>query len=322
MKKVLALALAGAMTLSLAACGSSASSETAASETPAAATSEAAAAETSADDAAAEATSAEAAASAAVEDGVLTVGTNAEFPPFEFVGDDGEPDGFDIALIKAIGEKMGVDVQVENMEFASLVTSIGSKIDVAIAGMTVTEERQNAVDFSDSYYDAVQSVIVPADSAIATADDLKNLRIGSQMGTTGHILSEEIEGAEPKPYDKAVDAVNDLINGKIDCVIVDQNPAKVFADKFPEQVKALDGADFGFEVEKYAIAVPKGDTALLDAVNAALAEVKADGTFDKLVAQYIGGENADAAAGETSGEAASEAASTEEAADAATSVAE
>ena len=89
-------------------------------------------------------------------DGVLNVGTNAEFPPFEFVGDDGEPDGFDMALIKAIGEKMGVDVVVENMEFDSLVASIGSKIDVAIAGMTVTEERKNAVDFSDDYYEAVQ----------------------------------------------------------------------------------------------------------------------------------------------------------------------
>ncbi len=102
-------------------------------------------------------------------DGVLTVGTNAEFPPFEYVGDDGEPDGFDIALIKAIGEKLGVDVEVENMEFDSLVASIGSKIDVAIAGMTVTDERKNMVDFSDSYYQAVQYVLVPKETDIAEA---------------------------------------------------------------------------------------------------------------------------------------------------------
>ena len=94
--------------------------------------------------------------SGVLADGILNVGTNAEFPPFEFVGDDGEPAGFDIALIEAIAEKLGVDVQVENMEFDSLVASIGSKIDVAIAGMTVTEERKNMVDFSDEYYEAVQ----------------------------------------------------------------------------------------------------------------------------------------------------------------------
>ena len=92
-------------------------------------------------------------------DGVLTVGTNAEFPPFEYVDDNGEPDGFDIALIKAIGEKLGVTVEVENMEFEALVSAIGSKIDLAIAGMTVTDERQASVDFSNPYYDALQYVI-------------------------------------------------------------------------------------------------------------------------------------------------------------------
>ena len=105
-------------------------------------------------------------------DGVLNVGTNAEFPPFEFVGDDGEPDGFDMALIKAIGEKLGVEVAVENMEFDSLVASIGSKIDVAIAGMTITDERKNMVDFSDEYYEAVQYVIVPAAFSLAQRETL------------------------------------------------------------------------------------------------------------------------------------------------------
>ncbi len=121
-------------------------------------------------------------------DGVLTVGTNAEFPPFEYLGDDGQPDGFDIALINAIGEKLGVDVEVENMEFDSLVASIGNKIDVAIAGMTVTDERKNAVDFSDSYYQAVQYVIVPLDSDIKEASDLNGKNIGVQLGTTGDFM--------------------------------------------------------------------------------------------------------------------------------------
>lgn len=219
---------------------------------------------------------------------VLIAGTNAEFPPFEYVGDDGEPDGFDVALIKAIGEKMGMEVQIENMAFDALVTAIGSKIDVAIAGMTVTEERLEAVDFSDNYYTALQYVIVPADSEIATAEDLVGKTIGVQLGTTGDIIaSDDIEDATVSQYNKAVDAVNDLINGRVDCVIVDKNPALVFAEEFADQVKAIDGAEFGFEEEYYAIALPKGDTELKDAINAALKELQEDGTFDALVEQYI-----------------------------------
>ncbi len=223
-------------------------------------------------------------------DGVLNVGTNAEFPPFEYVGDDGEPDGFDMALIKAIGEKLGVDVVVENMEFDSLVASIGSKIDVAIAGMTVTEERKNAVDFSDDYYEAVQYVIVSADSEIANAEDLKGKTIGVQLGTTGDFIVEEIEDATPAQYNKAVDAVNDLRNGRVDAVIIDKNPALVFGEQFKDEVKLYDGesADFGFEKEYYAIALPKGDEELAKSINEALAELKEDGTFDELVTQYIG----------------------------------
>ena len=260
MKKFIALSLAAVMTMSLlTACGNS--------ETE---------------------TSATAAASEALADGVLTVGTNAEFPPFEYVDDNGEPDGFDIALIKAIGEKLGVTVEVENMEFASLVSSIGSKIDVSIAGMTVTDERKESVDFSNSYYEAVQYVILPADSEIATAEDLVGKTIGVQLGTTGDIIaSEDIADTTVQQYNKGVDAVNDLINGRVDCVIIDKNPALVFAGKFEGQVVAVDGAQFNFEPEEYAIAIPKGDTALADAVNKALEEIKADGTFDELVKTYI-----------------------------------
>lgn len=229
-------------------------------------------------------------AASSEEDNVLVVGTNAEFPPFEYVGDDGEPDGFDIALIKAIGEKLGMEVEVQNMEFDSLVTAIGSKIDLAIAGMTITEERQAAVDFSDPYYEAVQSVIVLADSEIASAADLENKTIGVQLGTTGNsIVDDDIPGATAQTYNKAVDAVNDLINGRVDAVIIDRNPAKVFAQEFEGQVIALEGEQFGFGVEDYAIALPKGSE-LIAQINQALNDLKADGTFDALVAQYIGGE--------------------------------
>ncbi len=293
MKKVLAAVVTMAMTMSLlTACGSTAASTdeaaetTEATEATEASTDETAEAETPVEEAADEAEVAEAAESEALADGVLTVGTNAEFPPFEYVDDNGEADGFDMALCKAIGEKLGVEVKIENMEFASLVSSIGSKIDIAAAGMTVTDERKESVDFSNPYYEAVQYVIVSADSDIATADDLKDKTIGVQLGTTGDFIAEGYT-SNVAQYNKAVDAVNDLVNGKVDVVIIDKNPALVFETKFEGKVKAIEGAQFGFETEEYAIALPKGDTALADAVNGAIDELKADGTFDELVKTYI-----------------------------------
>lgn len=172
-KTVAAVLLAMTMTVAFAGCGSDGKDKTA--ESGDAAGNAAAGTEESAQD--------NSEGEGPLADGVLNVGTNAEFPPFEYVGDDGEPDGFDMALIKAIGEKIGVEVTVENMEFDSLVASIGSKIDVAIAGMTITDERKNMVDFSDEYYEAVQYVIVPADSEIASAADLEGKNIGVQLGT-------------------------------------------------------------------------------------------------------------------------------------------
>ena len=280
MKKAIAMLLATVMcTAMLTGCGSdsaanesSQASGSSVAETAAATTTEVAATTEAADK---------------TEGGVLVFGTNAEFPPFEYVGDDGEPDGFDVALIKAVGEKLGMEVQVENMEFDSLVSSIGNRIDGAIAGMTVTDDRKEQVDFSDAYYEAVQFVIVPADSEIAAADDLKNKTIGCQLGTTGMFLAEDIEGATAQTYNRAIDAVNDLVNGRVDAVIIDKNPAEVFNTKFEGKVKIIEGADFGFEAEEYAIALPKGSE-LVEQVNQALADLKADGTFDALVAEYIG----------------------------------
>lgn len=296
MKKILAAMMTAVLCMGLlTACGSAAEEAAETTEAGTEATNEAEPAGEETDEEAAQPEEAqpeaEAAASEALADGVLSVGTNAEFPPFEYVDDNGEPDGFDIALIKAIGEKLGVEVQVENMEFNALVASIGGKIDVAIAGMTVTDERKEMVDFSNSYYTAVQYVILPKDSEIATADDLKGKAIGVQLGTTGDFIAEEIEGAEVAQYNKALDAVNDLVNGRLDCVIVDKNPALVFESKFSDQVTAVDGAQFDFEAEEYAIAIPKGDTALAEQINAALQEMTDDGIFDALVEEYIEGSN-------------------------------
>lgn len=222
-----------------------------------------------------------------LEEGKLIAGTNAAFPPFEYLGDDGAPDGFDIALIKEIGKKLGLEVEVQDMEFNALVAAVGNKIDVAIAGMTVDDERKQSVDFSDSYYLAVQYVIVPADSEISTADDLTGKRIGVQLGTTGDfIATDDIADATVSRYDKAVDAVNDLINGRVDLVIIDKNPAQVFESNFAGQIKALAGEQFDFGDEYYAIAVPK-NSALLEQINTALAELIEEGTFDALVQEYI-----------------------------------
>lgn len=287
MKKLLALILAMSMVvISLSACSSSgdaSSTDTSSSEASADSSSE--------ESSETPESSAEASAvSETLADGVLTVGTNAEFPPFEYVGDDGEPDGFDIALIKAIGEKLGVEVEVQNMEFNSLIASIGSRLDCAIAGMTVTDERKESVDFSDNYYEAVQYVIVPKDSDIKTMEDLEGKTIGCQIGTTGDFLIEDIEGATAQEYDTAPMAVQDLVAGRVDCVIIDKNPAEEFVSQYPDDLAALPGTDFGFETEYYAIAMPKGDSALVDAVNQALQELKDDGTYDELVKQYIEGE--------------------------------
>jgi len=149
---------------------------------------------------------------------VLVVVTNAEFPPFEYVGDDGEPDGFDVALIKAVADKMGMDVQMENMEFGSLVSSIGTKIDAAIAGMSITEERLLEVDFSDEYYEAVQYIVVPAGSDIQAAADLEGKTIGVQLGTTGANIADEVSGADVKTYNKALEvlgAVDTAVFGRL-----------------------------------------------------------------------------------------------------------
>ena len=217
---------------------------------------------------------------------VIVVGTNAEFPPFEYMLDDGvTPDGFDMALIKEIGKKLGKQVKIENMDFDSVLAAIGNKVDIAIAGLTVDEERLLQVDFSDTYFTAVQSIIVREnDDRIKSADDLKGKKIGVQLGTTGdYIATDDIEGATVERYKKAITAVLDLVNNRVDAVLIDSATAEALS-KANKGTKIIKG---DFDPEYYAIAIPKGDKALQDAINTALAEVKADGTFDKLLKQYV-----------------------------------
>ena len=295
MKKALVAVLAGSMVFSLAACGSS-TSETAATTEAAAETTTEAADETATTEAAEEATTEAEADTEAVDlseskylsDGVLTVGLNATFPPFEYVGDDQNPTGFDVAMMNEIGSRLGVEVVIEDMDFDGIVAAIGTKIDCAATGMTITEERQEAVNFSDPYYNATQAVLLPADSTIATADDLAAASaIGVQAGTTGETVAREINDAAVVSVKSFNQAVLDLVNGKDEAVVIDQVPGEAFVAQYSDQLKLVDGSEFDFDVEQYGIAMPKDDEVMLNAINNALAEMKEDGTYDALVEEYI-----------------------------------
>ena len=284
MKKLTALMLSSAMMLSLAACGGSASTETASSE---AASSEAASSEAASSEAASteEAASADAAAVTTVNAGKLTMSTNAAFPPYEMTTDSGDFEGIDIEVAGAIAEKLGLELQVDDMDFdAALLAAQNGKSDMVMAGVTVTDERLKVMDFSDTYAEGIQSIIVPEDSDIATVDDLSGKTIGTQRGTTGYIYCTDDFGEDNViAYDNGLTAVQALNNGQVDAVVIDNAPAKEFVSANPG-LKILDTA---YAQEDYAIGVAKGNTQLLDAINGALEELQADGTLQAIVDKYI-----------------------------------
>ena len=280
MKKFAALLLGTAMVLSLAACGGSAttSESTASSEASSAASSEAASTEeASAETAAAELTT--------VTDGTLTMSTNAAFPPYEMTADDGSFEGIDIEVAQAIADKLGLTLQVDDMDFdAALLAVQNGKSDMVMAGVTVTEERQKVMDFTDSYATGIQSIIVPEDSDIASIDDLAGKTIGTQRGTTGYLYCVDEFGDDAViAYDNGLTAVKALTNGQVDCVVIDNAPAQEFVAA-NQGLKILDTT---YAEENYAIGVAKGNTAMLDAINGALAELQADGTLHSIVDKYI-----------------------------------
>ena len=274
-KRVIALTMAALMAASLTACGGSAKETTAAAaaDTTAAAKEESTAAESTA------AESKEAAG------GKLVMATNAEFPPYEFHDGD-KIVGIDAEIAQAIADELGMELEIEDIAFDSIIPEIVSgKADMALAGMTVTEDRKASVDFSDTYATASQMIIVKEDSEIAGPDDLKGVTVGVQLGTTGDIYVSDLEadGTTVERYNKGFEAVQALSQGKIDAVVIDGEPAKTFVSE-TEGLKILDEA---FTVEEYAIAVKKGNTELLDKVNGALETLKDNGTLDEIVAKYI-----------------------------------
>ena len=283
MKKALSLMTAAALVLSLAACGSTASSA-ASSEaaSPEAASSDAASSEAASSEAASETETAEL---STVEPGKLIMSTNAAFPPYEMTTDSGEFEGIDIETAQAIADKLGLELQIDDMDFdAALLAVQQGKADMVMAGVTVTDERQNVMDFTDSYATGIQSIIVKEDSDIASVDDLAGKKIGTQRGTTGYLYCSDDFGEDAVvAYDNGLTAVQALNNGQVDAVVIDNAPAQEFVAANPG-LKILDTA---YAQEDYAIGVAKGNTQLLDAINGALEELQADGTLQAIVDTYI-----------------------------------
>lgn len=266
MKKLVCALLAGAMSMSLlAGCGSKPADEPK-------------------DDAPVDSNNAASTDYKLAVDGTLTMATNAFFEPFEYYEGE-EIVGIDAEVGKAIADKLGLGFSISDMEFDSIITAVAAgKADMGMAGMTVDPDREKNVDFSQTYATGVQAIIVPENSEIASPDDLAGKKIGVQQGTTGDLYCTDDFGEEAmNRFSKGTDAVMALTQGKIDCVVIDNEPAKKFVAA-NEGLKILDTA---YTEEDYAIAFAKDNTALKDAVDKALGELIADGTVQKIVDKYI-----------------------------------
>lgn len=217
-------------------------------------------------------------------DDVLIMATNAYFPPYEYY-DGNKIVGIDVDIAEAIAKKLGQQLKVEDMEFDSVITSVSTgKADIGLAGITVTDDRLQNINFSDTYATAVQSVIVKSDSDIKKLEDLSKKMIGVQLNTTADILAVKDYGKNyVNQYNNGNDAIIALTSGKIDAVIIDNEPAK----NFVTANKNLKILDTNYAVEKYAICIAKENTELLEKINNALAELNADGTLKKIVDNYI-----------------------------------
>ena len=228
------------------------------------------------------------AAPATGTNGVLKMGTNAYFPPYEFY--EGEKiTGIDAEIAAKIAEKLGMELQIVDMSFDSILSAVNAgTVDFGMAGMTVTAKRLLEVDFSNSYAKGVQSIIVKEGSPITTVDDLyadgASYKIGVQLGTTGDLYSTDDFGSDRvTAYPTGNEAVAALIKGDVDCVIIDNEPAKSYV-KVNEGIKTLETS---YADEDYAICVKKGNSELLEKINTAIYELTKDGTIEAIVSKYI-----------------------------------
>ena len=279
MKKILALMLALCMVFALAACGEPASepSDAPVSEAPEAS-------EAPASEAPETETPTDAEGGLTIVDGKLTMSTNAQFPPYEMTTDDGGFEGIDVEIATAIAEKLGLELDILDMDFDSALLAVQQgKSDIVMAGVTVNEDRLLVMDFTDSYATGVQVVIVKEGSDV-TMDNMGEGLIGTQRGTTGNLYCTDDYGEEHVvAYDDGFTAVQALMNGQVDCVVIDNAPAQ----EFVKNNAGLTILDTEYAVEDYAIGLNKGNTALLDAINGALAELISDGTVQSIVDKYI-----------------------------------
>ncbi len=215
--------------------------------------------------------------------GKLVMATNAAFPPYEMV-EGSEIVGIDAEIAKLIADDLGKELVIEDMAFDSIIAAVQTgKADIAMAGLTITEDRKQNINFSDPYTEAAQVIVVKNESTVASPDDLAGKTIGVQIGTTGDIYAEDIEGATIERYSKYFEAINALLQDKIDAVIVDREPGKVFVNDSDE----LKMVDKEFTLEEYAIGVAKENTELLDQINASLKKLQDSGKIDEIINKYI-----------------------------------
>lgn len=240
------------------------------------------------------------------EAGKLTMYTNAEFPPFEYM-EGTEVKGVDVDIAQAIADKLGVKLEIHNVKFDTIIGSIQSgKGSIGAAGITVTDERKESVDFSIEYTTSKQYIIVPVDSTVAKIEDLAGMSIGVQLGTTGDfIITDEINGTEEgkgvlqdtgasvTTYNSAADAAIALNSGKIQAVVIDKLPAEIVAGNY-ENLKAIElvYADGSNTEESYAICVAKGNESLLKVINEVIEELKANGKIDEFIITHTGAASA------------------------------
>lgn len=214
----------------------------------------------------------------------IYVGTNAEFPPFEYL-ENGEITGFDMDLVHEIGKLVDADIKIVDMGFDGLLPALQmKKVDLVIAGMTANEERMKTVSFTQPYYTASQVIIVKdGNDSIKSFADLKGKKVGVMLGFTGDMVVSEIDGVKIERFNAAYAGIMALQAGKVEAIVLDSEPAK----NYVAQNKGLVLADADAEQEEYAIAVRKNDKALLEKVEKALSEIKANGTYDKLIQKYF-----------------------------------